>query len=72
MENILFNTPGLILSGSDSGKYIVLEDDSFGDTGGYYTYITNSLNSNSQMFDNWYEDLASIERFMNVTKVKWL
>ena len=60
MENILFNTPGLILNGGDTGKYIVIEDDSFGDTGGYYIYVTISLDGSSPMFDNWYEDLAAI------------
>ncbi len=72
MENILFNTPGKILSGRDTGKYIILEDDSFGDTGGYYIYTTNSLGGNSPMLDTWYENLAGIELFMSVTKVEWV
>ena len=72
MEIILFNTPGKILSGSDTGKYIVFEDDSFGDTGGYYIYTTNSLDGDSPMIDKWYENLADIEKFLGITKVQWL
>jgi hypothetical protein len=66
-KEIKINTVGRIVSGSDEGWFIMVEDDTAG-TGGYYIFIANrpDVKGNSEIddggtgYDDWCIDLAEV------------
>jgi len=59
---------GTILSGEHTGWTITIQDDTAGETGGYYLYLADEqLNG----FDAWFESMEPLEREISELEVRW-
>ena len=68
---IVFDKIGKLLNGKSKGWIIVIQDDTNGETGGYYV-LEWSLKDTDKRFDNQYEGLDN--RFINIKGlgIEWM
>lgn len=73
MDNIRMNTYGLIKKGEDEGWYIYIKED-LKKTGGYYIFFKKSLDKDSEVYDEWLEDINCVKDYFLESnwEVKWL
>jgi hypothetical protein len=71
-SDIIYNRVGIVTKGDDTGKYIKLADDREGSTGGFYAYITDDLNDDSPVYDDWFEKMENLVNYLSAHEVKWL
>jgi len=64
---VVFNKIGLLLNGKLKGWNIAVQDDTSGETGGYYVFEW----SGKEGFDNWYENLDELQINLEGVEVKW-
>ena len=72
---ILIGQVGFILEGKDSGKYILVIDDT-AETGGYYIFLGNAPNFNNpqyqgEVYDYWLENKEDLNLFFLDIKIQW-
>jgi hypothetical protein len=72
MVDVKFNIKGRITIGSDANKSIIVQDDTQGSTGGYYIYTTDDLVKDSPIYDDWYETIEPVKKFIEEYGVIWL
>jgi hypothetical protein len=66
-----FNQLGKIVSGKYNNSYLKIVDDTHGETGGIYIYISSSPNNDSFVYDIWYEDIDIVKAFLLENEVVW-
>jgi hypothetical protein len=56
-----------LISGEHAGWRVEVDDDTTGDTGGFYIYITFG----SEGFDEWYENEEQADRILSKLEIVW-
>jgi hypothetical protein len=73
MMEVFFNRKGKVIEGKDAGKFVLLEDDSKGSTGGYYLYESvSNFEKDTPVSDTWLEDYEMLRSYLVQNKIEWL
>jgi len=67
---LIFNKIGVILNGKTKGWNITIQDDTEGETGGYYILEWSSEDDNKG-FDNWYENIENLLFNLTGREIDW-
>ena len=67
---IKYAVVGLILKGDDQGKYVKIEDDTSGSTGGIYILISEDEFFTKNVFDDWLLSKDDIPGYIEESKWK--
>lgn len=67
---IKYAVVGLILKGDDQAKYVKIEDDTSGSTGGIYILISEDEFFTTNVFDDWLLSKDDIPRYIEESKWK--
>lgn len=59
---------GVVVGGEYSGWKVLIDDDSDGDTGGYYLYLKKS---DDEGFDYWFEHEGGLQSQLVDFDIKW-
>ena len=69
---ILIGKWGKIIAGDEIGRYVFVEDDSTGSTGGFYVF-TSPEPSLKKGFDDWVKDINDLEKYFGEAgwQIQW-
>lgn len=72
-EEIFIGKKGKIISGDQTGDYVLVQDDS-ASTGGYLILTSPNKDFSGRGFDNWAENIDAVSRIIKGFgwKIEWL
>lgn len=70
---IKYGVVGLILKGDDQAKYVKIEDDTSGSTGGIYILISEDEFFTKNVFDDWLPNKDDILEYVEESRweIQW-